>query len=75
VQTYTDEHEHSYLSDPEYVALMEALLAWITQREKPAPERVAERCAAALPRFGGECHFVPGYQPRPLAQRVTPRSP
>ena len=75
VQTYTDEHEHSYLSDPEYVALMEALLAWITQHQKPTPERVAERCAAALPRFGGECHFVPGYQPKPLAQRVTPRSP
>lgn len=75
VQTFTDEHEHSYLSDPEYVALMEALLAWVTQHEKPTPERVAERCAAALPRYGSACHFVVGYQPKPLAQRVTPRAP
>ena len=73
VQTFTDEHEHSYLSDAEYPALMEALLAWIGQGEKPTPQRVAERCAALLPSFGGGCHFVPGYRPPPLSERVTPR--
>ena len=75
VQTFTDEHEHSYLSDAEYPALMEALLAWVGGGEKPTPQRVAERCAALLPRFGGACHFVPGYRPAPLSTRVTPRSP
>jgi len=73
VQTFTDEHEHSYLSDAEYPALMEALLAWVTKGEKPTPQQVADRCGALLPRFGGACHFVPDYRPAPLAERVTPR--
>jgi len=73
VQTFTNEHEHSYLSDAEYPALMEALIAWITQGEKPTPQRVAERCTALLPSFGGACHFVPDYRPAPLASRITPR--
>ena len=73
VQTFTDEHEHSYLRDAEYPALMDALLAWIDKGEKPTPQRVAERCTALLPTFGGACHFVPGYRPPPLAERVTPR--
>ena len=73
VQTFTDEHEHSYLSDAEYPALMEALLAWVTKGEKPTPQQVAERCTALLPRYGGACRFVPNYRPAPLAERVTPR--
>ena len=73
VQTFTDEHEHSYLSDAEYPALMEALLAWVTKGEKPTPQQVADRCGALLPRFGGACRFVPAYRPAPLAERVTPR--
>jgi alpha-beta hydrolase superfamily lysophospholipase len=72
-QTFTDEHEHSYLSDAEYPALMEALLAWIATGEKPTPQRIADRCAALLPRFGGACHFVPAYRPAPLSERITPR--
>ncbi|HEY4068881.1 MAG TPA: DUF6351 family protein [Burkholderiaceae bacterium] len=74
VQTFVDEHEHSYLSDAEYPALMQALVAWVTQGEKPTPEGVAERCTALLPAFGGACHFVPGYHPAPLTERVTPRA-
>jgi pimeloyl-ACP methyl ester carboxylesterase len=73
VQTFTDEHEHSYLSDAEYPALMEALLAWVAKGEKPTPQQVADRCTTLLPRFGGECRFVPGYRPAPLSARVTPR--
>ncbi len=73
VQTFTDEHEHSYLSDAEYPALMEALLAWIATGEKPTPQRIAERCTALLPRFGGACHFVPAYRPAALSERITPR--
>ena len=73
VQTFTDEHEHSYLSDAEYPALMEALLAWVSKGEKPTPQQVADRCTALLPRYGGACRFVPDYRPAPLAKRVTPR--
>ena len=73
VQTFTDEHEHSYLSDAEYPALIEALLAWIETGAKPTPKQVADRCTALLPRFGGACHLVPDYRPAPLATRITPR--
>ena len=75
VQTFTDEQEHSHLSDTEYPALLEALLAWVKSGDKPTPQRVAERCKALEPAFGSTCRFVPGYQPAPLAQRVTPRTP
>ena len=73
VQTFTDEHEHSYLSDAEYPALMEALLAWVSKGEKPTPQRVAERCTALLASYGGACRFMPDYRPPPLSERVTPR--
>ena len=75
VQTFTDEHEHSYLADPEYVALMQALLAWVETREKPTPAGIAARCQTLEAAFGAGCRFVPGYQPPPLSQRVTPRLP
>jgi len=74
VQTFTDEHEHSHLGDAEYPALMQALVGWISQREKPTPQRIAERCSVLQPVFGGECRFVPDYRPAPLAARVTPRA-
>ena len=75
VQTFTDEHEHSYLSDPEYAALMNALLAWIKTGDKPTPQGVAERCNAQQASFGGACHFVPGYRAAPLSEHMTPRAP
>jgi pimeloyl-ACP methyl ester carboxylesterase len=74
VQTFTDEHEHSYLADAEYVALVEALLQWAAKGDQPTPASVAARCAALEARFGVGCRFVPGYRPAPLAARVTPRT-
>lgn len=74
VQTFTDEHEHSYLADPEYVALMQALLAWIGSNERPTPFGIAERCKALEAGFGAGCRFVPDYEPPPLSQRITPRA-
>ncbi len=73
VQTFTDEHEHSYLADAEYVALVDAVLQWAAKGDKPTPDSVAARCAALEARFGAGCHFVPGYRPAPLDARVTPR--
>lgn len=75
VQTFTNEQEHSYLSDTEYPALLEALLAWVKSGDKPTPQQVAERCKALEPAFGSACRFQPDYRPAPLAQRVTPRTP
>ena len=73
VQTYTDHAEHSYLSDATYVALLDALQAWLREGRKPTPQAVAEGCAAALARFPSDCRFRPDYQPPPLDSRVAPR--
>ena len=73
VQTYTSDHAHSYLADPVYPALFEALLGWVERGEKPAPAAIAERCRALEAQFGAGCRFVPGYVPAPLSTRVAPR--
>lgn len=75
VQTFTDEHEHSYLSDPEYQVLMQALLKWVASggraAAKPTPEGIAQACKAL---DAPHCHFVPAYRPAPLSTRITPRA-
>ena len=75
VQVFTDDHEHSYLSDAEYVAAMAALNAWLDGGPKPAPQSVAARCPQVDARFDPArgCRFLPAYQPAPLADRVPPR--
>ncbi|XAH25045.1 hypothetical protein AAFF27_07595 [Xylophilus sp. GW821-FHT01B05] len=74
VQTFADESEHSYLSDPEYPALFTALLDWIDHGDKPTPEKVAALCQRYTATFTeGGCHIVPGYQSPPLASRVPVR--
>jgi hypothetical protein len=73
VQTFTHEHEHSYLADPEYVAALAALLDWIERGVKPAPQRLAASCRALEATWGPGCAFDPDYRPQPLATRVPPR--
>lgn len=74
VQTYTGDRDHSYLSDPTYAALMEALSAWVVQGRKPTPEGIAASCEKARAVLGSTCRFEPGYQPKPLDTRVPPRA-
>jgi hypothetical protein len=74
VQTYTGDRDHSYLSDPTYAALMEALAAWATERKKPTPEGIAAGCEKAKAVLGSTCRFEPGYSPKPLDTRVPPRA-
>jgi hypothetical protein len=73
VQTYTDDTEHSYLADPVYPALLDALLEWAEQGKKPTPQDVAARCKAHEARHGPGCRFRVGYEPAPLETRVAPR--
>ena len=65
VQTFSDEAEHSYLSDPEYPALLGALLDWIDRGDKPTPRAVADRCARHEATFGAGCRFLPDDRVRP----------
>ncbi len=74
VQTYTGDRDHSYLSDPSYAALMEALTAWATQGRKPTAEGVAASCEKAKAALGSTCKFEPGYAPKALDTRVPARA-
>ncbi|HYP85534.1 hypothetical protein [Variovorax sp.] len=77
VQVFADEHEHSYLSDTEYVAMFDAMLAWIDNGEKPTPQALARRCETLQPRWNTDgkngCHIRPDWKPQPLAARVPAR--
>ena len=75
VQTYTADREHSYLSDPVYPTLLEALLRWVDDGARPTPERIAARCVELQATFGPGCRFLPDYRSGPLSSRVAPRSP
>jgi alpha-beta hydrolase superfamily lysophospholipase len=75
VQVFTDDSEHSYLSDAQYVTAMQALLDWATRGTKPTPAGIAAQCAhvdaAFAPTTG--CRFLPAFTPNPLARRVPVR--
>ena len=73
VQVYTEDSEHSYLSDPVYPAALQALLAWLEQGKKPTQQSVADACTAAQAQFGAGCRMVVGFEPLPLDARVAPR--
>jgi hypothetical protein len=73
VQTFSDDREHSYLSDATYVALLDALVRWVEAGAKPTPQQVADGCRRAQAAFPSSCRFVPDYRPAPLDSRVAPR--
>lgn len=74
VQTFSDDSEHSYLSDATYVSLLDALGAWIEQGRKPTPQSVAQGCTKMQARFPSNCRFLPEYRPAPLESRVVERA-
>lgn len=61
VQTATDEDQHSLLSAPQYVALLQALQSWMETDERPAAPQIHDRCLALAER-PQDCRFV---QPGP----------
>lgn len=63
VQTYTDESAHSLLSAPQYVAVFQALSAWLDGGAKPTPESIAASCELASPRYRKPCRFDTDYRP------------
>jgi hypothetical protein len=73
VQTFSDEHEHSFLAAAQYPALMQALLEWVDAGRKPTPQRVLALCHEHEAAFGEGCPLLPDYQPRPLGERVPER--
>jgi len=73
VQTWTKESEHSYLSAPEYAAMLDALMDWIDHGNKPSVQKVAALCEKLAHDYDGGCHYDIDYHPRPLEARVPPR--
>ena len=73
VQTFVDSREHSYLGDPIYPPLFEALLRWIEHGEKPTPQGIADRCRALRPVQADGCRFLPNVEPKTMASRVPAR--
>ncbi len=73
VQAFSDDAEHSYLSDPVYPALMAELLTWVRQGQKPSPASLAQRCKAMEASFGPGCRLQPDYLPAELESRVVSR--
>ncbi|QOV47431.1 hypothetical protein IPT68_02490 [Streptomyces chromofuscus] len=73
VQTFTDEHEHSELSNAEYATSLAALDTWVRTGRKPTPRSIAASCATFDRAYGTGCFYRPDFRPAPYASRVTPR--
>ena len=74
VQTFTTTGTHSYISDPTYPTLMNALLQWIEQGRKPTAASIASACAGQEAQFGAGCAFATDYYPQALETRVSART-
>ncbi len=64
-QAFTTETEHSRLSPPQYVAVLEALEAWIETGERPNASSIATLCEVHAARLGAPCSIDPGFSPVP----------
>lgn len=73
VQTFTDNGTHSYISDPTYPTLVDALLKWVETGAKPTAAGVASACPSFEATFGTGCSFNSTYTPPALETRVPAR--
>ncbi|SMC58475.1 hypothetical protein [Kibdelosporangium aridum] len=73
VQTFTQESEHSSLSNSEYAAAVSALSTWVHTGRKPTPASIAAACPAFDEKYLKGCFFEPGFQPNSYESRVRPR--
>ncbi len=75
VQVFTNDDDHSYGSDAQYITAMHELLQWVEHGTRPTPSAIASRCRVVATAFAPEvgCRFLPNYTPRPLKERVPAR--
>ena len=66
VQVYTTRPNHPGTSNNETIALLHALDAWVTTKQRPAAEDVSALCEREK-RAGETCTFTPGYAPAKLS--------
>jgi len=75
LQVFTNDHDHSYLSDAQYLAALESLLAWVDSGQRPTPAQVAQRCKALPASWNParDCRILPDYRSAALEDRVPLR--
>ncbi|MFI1731208.1 hypothetical protein ACH40E_18720 [Streptomyces acidicola] len=73
VQTFTNESEHSELSNAEYANSVAALAAWVRTGKKPTPQSIASSCASFDRTYGTGCFYDADFRPLPYESRVRPR--
>lgn len=73
VQAFTQESEHSSLSDSGYATVIDALQMWVSDGRRPTVTALAADCASHDADYGEGCFFDPTYRPRSYFERVHPR--
>ncbi len=75
VQVFTNDQDHSYLSDAQYVSAMRALIEWLEHGKKPLARQLAQNCQALGAEFLATqgCRFLPEFKPLELSARVPAR--
>ncbi|MFF4145880.1 hypothetical protein ACFY0A_32000 [Streptomyces sp. NPDC001698] len=73
VQTFTQEHEHSQLSNSEYASSISALNSWVRTGKKPTANSIGAACTSFDRVYGPGCFYEPGFRPSPYASRVAAR--
>lgn len=63
VQAFTNEHEHSRLSPPQFAAALTAMVRWLDQGEKPTAGSLAKLCAAVTEKYAAPCFIDENFQP------------
>ncbi len=73
VQVFTQEHEHSALSNSGYATAIDALQSWVTDGRRPTAAALAAACPAYDATYGQGCFFDPTFRPGSYFDRVYPR--
>ncbi|WP_395652376.1 hypothetical protein [Brevundimonas sp.] len=72
VQTFTDEADHSKLSNSEYAALLGSLSRWVETGARPSPHSIAADCEQYTTRYGEPCLFDVDFVPTTLDAPISP---
>ncbi|MGH7552521.1 MAG: hypothetical protein ACREMQ_05790 [Longimicrobiales bacterium] len=74
-QAYTNQGGHCQFTQPESLAVFEALKKWIETRTTPTYQDLTTSCERYRTELGGACRFNPSYQPARLETRMYARQP
>lgn len=73
VQFFTNESEHSVLSQSEYSAVLHAVVDWVERGIRPTHDGVISSCDKFSQSYSDGCFFNPEFRPNTFESRVYPR--